>query len=117
MGKTIDIDQVVEAYIECALWNSVDGDFESLEGRELSEETKLKMREDCRAFIEKAESLLIESGLDDGQIGHDFWLTRNRQGAGFWDRGLGETGRKLTEKAREFHEVDLYVGDDGLVYA
>jgi hypothetical protein len=29
------------------------------------------------------------------QAGIDFWLTRNRHGAGYWDRGLGITGDKL----------------------
>ena len=26
---------------------------------------------------------------DEAQAGHDFWLTRNGHGVGFWDRGLG----------------------------
>ena len=48
--------------------------------------------------------------------GHDFWLTRNREGAGFWDGFWGEDGDTLTELAQEFPEVDVYVGDDGLLY-
>ena len=48
--------------------------------------------------------------------GHDFWLTRNRHGAGFWDRGLEFVGINLTDAAHAWGEFNLYVGDDGLIY-
>lgn len=34
------------------------------------------------------------------QAGADFALTRNRHGAGYWDRGLGELGEHLSVAAR-----------------
>ena len=44
----------------------------------------------------------------DEQAGHDFWLTRNGHGAGFWDRpelyGNPET-RALTAAAEEYGET------------
>jgi hypothetical protein len=52
-----------------------------------------------------------------GQIGHDFWLTRNGEGTGFWDRpelranGLGET---LSESARQFAEQSAWC-ENGVV--
>ena len=48
--------------------------------------------------------------------GHDFWLTRCGHGVGFWSRGLGRLGEKLTHLAEQTGDVDLYVGDCGLVY-
>lgn len=48
--------------------------------------------------------------------GIDFWLTRNGHGAGFWDRGLGDVGTRLTCAAHNYGSVDLYAGDDGLIY-
>ena len=50
-------------------------------------------------------------------LGHDFWLTRNGHGAGFWDRGLGELGDRLTGLAKPYGTVDLYITDDGKVAA
>lgn len=51
---------------------------------------------DCAAFAEQAADLLAqaeERGYDAERAGHDFWLTRNGHGAGFWDRDeLGLTG-------------------------
>jgi hypothetical protein len=49
------------------------------------------------------------------QAGHDLWLTSNGHGAGYWDRGLGDIGDKLTKAAKENGSVDLYLSDDGLV--
>lgn len=57
------------------------------------------------------------AGIGPGQIGYDFNLTRNRHGAGFWDRGLGEAGDRLTAMAHPFGEWVLYLGDDGKLHA
>jgi hypothetical protein len=51
------------------------------------------------------------------RAGHDFWLTRNGHGAGFWDRGLGDLGERLSKAAKVYGEVYLYPGDDGKVYS
>jgi len=37
----------------------------------------------------------------EAQAGHDFWLTRNGHGAGFWDGDWPETGDALTEASKE----------------
>jgi hypothetical protein len=37
---------------------------------------------------------------DADSFGHDFYLTREGHGAGFWDRGLGELGDYLTKIAK-----------------
>lgn len=49
-------------------------------------------------------------------VGHDFYMTRNGHGVGFWDRGLGELGTWLTGICKPFGEAYAYVGDDGSVY-
>ena len=59
---------------------------------------------------------VVTEFTDDEHIAHDFWLTRNHHGAGFWDGDYGSYGDQLTAIAETFSEVDLYVGDDGLIY-
>lgn len=54
--------------------------------------------------------------LTPDRAGHDFWLTRNGHGAGFWDRGMGKLGDRLADAARAYGSVDLYVGDDKKIY-
>lgn len=52
------------------------------------------------------------------KAGHDFWLTRNHHGAGFWDGDWTEpAATRLTDAAHAFGECNLYVGNDGRIYA
>jgi hypothetical protein len=51
------------------------------------------------------------------RAGNDFWLTHNGHGAGFWDGDLpDEIGDALTKASEKYREIDLYVGDDGMIY-
>lgn len=112
------VEEVIDAYVECALWSSTDEDDVPLEEdygyKDIAPQALASMREDIAAFI--ASELADLAFLDPAQIGHDFWLTRNGHGAGFWDRGLGDRGKRLTNAAHVYGESDLYVGDDGRVY-
>lgn len=116
------MDQFTEGYIECALWASTDSAGEPLDNSEyeLSDEALTKMTAECKAFQETNRTLLDEA-IDDyhtpeSYLGHDFWLTRNGHGAGFWDRGYTkELGDALTEAARKAGQRDLYVSDAGKI--
>lgn len=117
-----DLDRFTQAYVECALWASTDENGEPLDGLysfdDLAEQALAQMVEDCRDFQDAQAELLerwAEEGFTYGQAGHDFWLTRNRHGTGFWDRGA-ECGRALTDAAHPYGDADLYVGDDGYLY-
>lgn len=136
MTHTIDIQHELEQYVSTALWSS-NADHLDPEGtgaggsmedhfsmEDLAPEALASMREDLTSFIDGADPAAVEfwqAELGAGQIGHDFWLTRNGHGAGFWDRFGGEQlgakyGRHLTDEARPYGSSDLYVGDDGRVY-
>lgn len=67
-----------------------------------------------RAALDEAIDTGRIKGYDNKAAGRDFWFTRNHHSVGFWDRGLGEVGRKLTNASHAFGEVSLYRGDDGL---
>jgi hypothetical protein len=107
------------AMLHCALWSSTDEDSEPLDAsydpRDIAPATVAALTGDLFDFIDAEIADLID--LDASQVGHDFWLTRNHHGAGFWDRGLGEVGKRLTTAAQAFGEVTLYIGDDGWIYA
>lgn len=61
-----------------------------------------------------------DAGSAEAAFGHDFALTRNGHGVGFWDRdseGLPHVlGAALTGVCKGFPERNLYIGDDGKVY-
>jgi hypothetical protein len=115
MNKT-DLETMLTAYIECALWSSTEVDAEGNMGRPLDENydrddilkaTLREMRRECKAFGQ-ANAIDIDGNWK--QAGHDFWLTRNRHGAGFWDGDWpSEAGKRLTDAAHAYGSVDLYV--------
>jgi hypothetical protein len=112
-------DEFLEAYIECALWSSTDEDGRHLERyndeSDLADETWAQFKEDCHRFLYDFGHLVKE---DFARAGHDFWLTRNGHGAGFWDGDWPEdAGKRLTESSKLFGNCDLYVGDDGKIYS
>ena len=119
------MDETTRAYIECALWASTDNADETggepLDANygpdDMADETREQMAADVADFAAYVEREGIDrSAWTDAQFGHDFWLTRNRHGAGFWDRGHGEAGDALMQAAHTYGETDLYVGDDGRLY-
>jgi hypothetical protein len=116
------VNRVTDGYIECALWASVDDNgerFDDAEAAEVADETLAKLGDAASDFV----GLLEREGILDAtllamspeQIGHDFWLTRNRHGTGFWDRCLGELGDRLTELAHTYGESHLYRDDDEII--
>lgn len=72
---------------------------------------------DCVAFLDLCERANVSlQGMEPEQVGQDFWLTRNGHGAGFWDRGLGDRGYRLSDLAHSFGECHVMEGDDHYVY-
>lgn len=123
--------EFLRGYVVCALWSSTGDDDEPLDSThdesDLAGETLQAMKNSCAKFISENENDLAEyverraipRGADYTEAdcaGHDFWLTRNGHGAGFWDRGLGELGDRLSEASKAFGESHLYAGDDGKLY-
>lgn len=103
---------MLRAYLVCALWSSIDEEGESLDSwadiDDINADTIRNAARDVVAFRRLAGADL--QGISPSQAGRDFWLTRNRHGAGFWDRGLGERGERLSDAARSFGSVALFVG-------
>ena len=121
--ETQNFNAFFNAYITAALWSSVDDNDDPLDSNYTAESiepvTLEKMKADCHKFITENDNLLsqVYKTVDGySSAGHDFWLTRNGHGAGFWDRGFGYIGDALTDRSTEFKECLLYVGDDNLIY-
>jgi len=112
------LDQFTIAYIECALWSSTDDDDNALDDNysieDIDKDCLSDMIEDCRIFQERHKAD-IQYNLT--RAGHDFWLTRNGHGAGFWDGDWPEDiGNRLTKHCKEdWGEATLYVDDNGKI--
>ncbi len=111
---------VLRGYLECALWSSNDdgGPLDrSHTINDIAWEAVIQAAKDVDAFMAACDFLdLGHDGHGYESVGHDLWLTRNGHGAGYWDGDYPVHGNGLTTLARGMGEVDLYVGDDGLVY-
>lgn len=128
--KTSDV--FTRFYIDVALATSDDEQGNQL-SRNYSEkdidlDTLEEMFKDCKDFQMRYGELYESAGWDDGHAGYDFWLTRNRHGAGFWDRNtstlystqlfqrggeeaIREVGKQLTKYAHSYGLYSLYLGD------
>ena len=103
--------EFVDAYLEAALWSTLDDhgipfdkDFSI---KDFSDKAVQKAVDDSNSFIKKNKKDLKASGGNMEQHGHDFWLTRNGHGAGFWDRGYGKVGYRLTDAAHKYGELNI----------
>lgn len=124
-------DVFIRSYLETALWSSTmmpeDDDVSDLsyfshgcDVDDCSLETVIGAKRDCDGFRESNDVDLDATGDDCGRNGHNFWLSRNGHGAGFFDR-CDDVGTRLQDDARACGEVNLYhVGDadcDAIVYS
>lgn len=132
---TTNHDQFLAGYIGAALWSSYDESDENggnpmdqnYSDDDLAAETLEAMQAACERFQSENAALLSiyyqhVNRVDDSPVeayaGHDFWLSRNGHGAGFFDRDYvpSETQDALQSAAEAFGNFDLYIGDDGRIY-
>ena len=113
------MDLFTKSYIETLLWSS-SGEETSPIGinasiDEISPELMERIKEDCKNFQSSNE---LHIGGCYHMAGHDFALTRNRHGAGFWDGDWDKLAATiLTDAAHAVGEISLYRGDDNIIYA
>ena len=96
------------AYLECCLFTDTDETEEPLDRNYSIENFDAasleRAKADCAAFQEICSEELAD--ISDESAGHDFWVTRNGHGVGFWDRGYPkEINDRLSETSKRFGEV------------
>lgn len=60
---------------------------------------------DCVSFL--ARTHFYFNPENAAQAGHDFWLTRNGHGAGFWDGDWDTLGDVLTKISHSYGETEV----------
>ena len=125
--------EFLRGFITAALWSTPGEDGihldEDYDRDDLTHDALTTMTELCKDFIDANEADLLlyfaarEHVRHQGQgsawdhAGHDFWLTAARHGAGFWDRGLGDLGDRLSEAARTHNMPWLFVDEQDRIEA
>lgn len=117
----------LDGAVDAALWSTAviseeHINFETADQYEISEEEMDKLRGTLAYhakdwFLENHGLLAEAVGEHIGNwesCGHDFWLTSEGHGAGFWDRGMGELGEKLTDSLSGYSDlVGFYPNEEG----
>ena len=109
-----------KAYRECALWSSQDDeDPEDWRECEVDPATELAMLNNVRFFhtnVMRAKQLIRPDQIE--LAGHNLWLSHNGHGAGFFDSPevWGKYTDLLQEISESVTEMELYRGDDGVIY-
>ena len=106
--KQLPADDFLRGYLTAAMRTEYpgpsSGDFRALDWfQRLPESFVTESEADCKDFQESNQADL--ASLDMEQAGTDFWLSRNRHGSGFWDRGLGKVGDRLHKAAKVYGSV------------
>jgi hypothetical protein len=121
------IETIAEHYLIAAIWADKPDEYKG--EVKPTKKAKAKALKDCAAFVELCGPLFDQAmsrwedgygrhpdaGSAEAAFGHDFWLTRQRHGVGYWDRkelDADELGDQLTARAHEFGECypDFYRG-------
>lgn len=141
MNTQRELDEFDRAYLECALWSSHDESTpeggepmdQNYEITDFAPEALEKLLGDCAKFKSSAAWVAVlaaeEAAEADAIVkrtanhtiaeagGHDFWLTRNGHGAGFWDGDWAEPhATALDQLAKSFGECEMYIGDDDQIH-
>ena len=111
--------EFLTAYVEALFFTEVtpdsDEEMKEKDAEDVSFSLARQLIHDC-AIFEAAHDREIDSAY--ASAGHDFWLTRNGHGAGFWDGDWPkEEGERMDATSKSFGECEIYAGDDGLLYA
>lgn len=131
---SVGVDEFFDGYLSALLWTGTTAhvddpmplDEAGYTVDDFSADAIEAVRNECTDFFE-ANRLLLERcqgvggyGGDRGAqwsvwelAGHDFLLTRQGHGAGFWDRGLGDLGEQLSTAARAYGGTFVWEAGDG----
>lgn len=100
-------DQFIAAYIECVFFADQPEDHTFID--DLDEDFKRESIIDCLAFYNRIACYLPDEHIE--QAGHDFYLTRQGHGTGYWDRPeiygrmLGDKFTKMAEDSGEVYPL------------
>jgi hypothetical protein len=105
-------------FLITALWSSSDDNEQPLDRRftvhDFTPEAAEVLRAHALSFWSRMYYYIEheKGGRTDSDAGHDFWLTMNGHGAGFWDGDWPVYGEQLTKLAGCYPQIGITVTDD-----
>lgn len=113
-----DPEQFFRACLEALYFTDTGGEGQPSKDMDLDFDTLQYLSADCLSFWRRFGCYIKPAGHTPKQAGHDFWLTRNGHGSGFWDGDWPEPWASiLDEGAKCYGPFETYLGDDGKIYS
>lgn len=110
-----DRDTFAAAYVEAAAFAGWPEDAPG--GASWAPETLATLLSDAGAFYDAHAAAIAAYPEGLTQAGHDLWYTRCGDGCGYWEHEGNAAADELDAAASALGTVDLYLGDDGQVWA
>ncbi len=141
-----DIEEIFKSYLESALFFTTNSDYNNSNEDDEDDEDenhmirkpkagefldsthtfdnmdtnlRIQLYNEVKKFVQENYDTLIQSELTESEIGHTLWLAHNGHGSSFSDysnRIDWDILDTLDNAARKMKPVDLYVGDDNMIY-
>ena len=106
------LDQFLDAVFKAALWSTTDDKDKPLDQSysvdDFDPEAKEIITTHAKSFWYRTYFYLSNEG-SASELGHDFWLTSQGHGSGFWDGDWPTYGEMFTKLAQHYPTMDLTV--------
>lgn len=114
--------QLIDDYLAASIWTALDDDGYNMDEysiHDFDSKARERANKDLERFVSECGDLL-EKAIETGNytidmIGHDYSLSRCGHGTGFWDRGLGEIGKRLSNIAHAHGDISVFA-ENGTLY-
>jgi hypothetical protein len=111
-----DLERFTNATIEALYFTDTGEEGQPPKSAEIHPETRLDLEADCRSFWRRVGYYVEAAGKTPKEAGHDFWLTRNGHGVGFWDGDWPAPWADiLTKTAESYGPFETWLSDDGYI--
>jgi hypothetical protein len=111
--ENVNIQAVLDSYLESLMWSSGE-EFDEYTIYNFTERSIDSSRKDIISFVNQAGDLLDD--YPDNMIGHNFALSRNGHGTGFFDDFESCSDEEICDElekiASSFKNVSVFVNDD-----
>jgi hypothetical protein len=115
MKTTNDIPEILTAFLSALLWSSGE-EFDEYTVRDIYAPDVDRVAKEVINFCFMIGGIIPDDLMTNEQMGHDFALTRNHHGAGFWDRDYPKhLSDMLTETSHSFGEINIYIDGEGAI--
>ena len=116
--KPNPIDIITDSYLESAIWTreNQDEDMENKTIYDFSDIARSRAKEEIKWFIDNAGDVFDDVSYTS--IGHDLWLSRTGQGAGFFDRKAYDEDdiELLMDLSEILGDINIEVGNDEKIH-